>query len=205
MPDLSDTIKGRRSVRKYQAKAVPKEVIEEVLVAAGWAPSAHNAQPWRFIVLDDPAVKRELAEAMAQAWVADMAKEDAKIDEETRSARVERFANAPVLILACVTTDEMNKFPDAKRQSCERDLAVASLGAALQNLLLTAHAAGLGACWFCAPAFCKDTVRKTLEVPVDVEPQALVAMGYPAEEPTASSRKPFDDIIFENRWATKFR
>ena len=128
MPDLSDTIKGRRSVRKYQAKAVPKEVIEEVLVAAGWAPSAHNAQPWRFIVLDDPAVKRELAEAMAQAWVADMAKEDAKIDEETRSARVERFANAPVLILACVTTDEMNKFPDAKRQSCERDLAVASLG-----------------------------------------------------------------------------
>ena len=69
-----DTIKERRSVRKYQAKPVPQEAIEEVLAAAGWAPSAHNAQPWRFIVLADPEVKRKLAEAMAKSWAADMVK-----------------------------------------------------------------------------------------------------------------------------------
>ena len=65
MSHVLDAIKGRRSVRKYLAQPVPQKVIEEVLVAAGWAPSAHNAQPWRFTVLADPSVKRQLAEAMA--------------------------------------------------------------------------------------------------------------------------------------------
>ena len=58
-----------------------------------------------------------------------------------------------------------------------------SLGAAMQNLLLAAHAKGLGACWFCAPGFCKETVRAVLKIPDEVEPQALIAMGYPAEKP----------------------
>ncbi len=74
MSHLLDELRERRSVRKYQARPVPEELIREVLEAAGWAPSAHNAQPWRFIVLSDPQVKRRLAEAMAEAWAADMDK-----------------------------------------------------------------------------------------------------------------------------------
>ncbi len=203
MSQLLDILRERRSVRKYQAQTVPDELIREVLAAAGWAPSAHNAQPWRFIVLVDPQVKRRLAEAMAKAWAADLAKDGVSVEPETFKLRVERFASAPALVLACLSMEGMAKFPDDERQRCERDLAVQSLAAALQNLLLAAHSLGLGACWFCAPAFCKETVRETLGIPAEVEPQTLIAVGYPAEEPPAPSRKQLGDYCFRDRWDEK--
>ncbi|MGA3288610.1 MAG: nitroreductase family protein [Candidatus Bathyarchaeia archaeon] len=204
MSHVPDAIKERRSVRKYLARSVPKKTIEEVLVAASWAPSAHNAQPWRFIVLADKSVKRDLAEAMAESWAADIAKDGLKIEEDKRKVRVERFATAPVLILACLTMNGMDNFSDEKRQKCERDLAMQSLAAALENMLLEAHAKGLGACWFCAPGFCKETARKMLRIPDDVEPEALIAMGYPAEKPPVPSKKPLGDYCFRDKWGVKF-
>jgi F420 biosynthesis protein FbiB-like protein len=204
MPYTLDAIKKRRSIRKYQEKPVPHELIQEILQAAGWAPSAHNAQPWRFIVFANPSVKRRLAEAMAKAWAADMAKDGVSVEAETFKLRVERFANAPALVLACLSMEEMAKPSDKERQQCERDLAMQSLAAALQNLLLAAYAKGLGACWFCAPAFCKETVREALEIPSEVEPQALIALGFPAEEPPAPPKKQFGDYCFRDRWGCKF-
>ncbi len=204
MSHMLDAIKERRSVRKYSARPVPQETIEEVLVAAGWAPSAHNAQPWRFIVLADPSVKRQLADAMAESWAADIAKDGLDIEPEKFKFRVERFATAPVLILACLTMDGMDNFSDEKRQKCERDLAMQSLASALENMLLAAHAKGLGACWFCAPGFCKETVRKILKIPSDVEPEALITMGYPAEKPSVSPKKPLSDYCFKDKWGGKF-
>ena len=172
----------------------------EVLIAAGYAPSAHNAQPWRFIILDDPEAKRRLSLAMAEAWAIDLAKDGSNITPQTRNAKVERFASAPVLILACTTMDGMTKQPDLERQRVERDLAVQSLGAALQNLLLAVHARGLGGCWYCAPAFCKAAVRSTVEIPGDVEPQALIALGYSAEKPLAPIKKQLGDFCFWDKW-----
>jgi F420 biosynthesis protein FbiB-like protein len=204
MSHVLDAIKKRRSVRKYLARPVPQKAIEEVLVAAGWAPSAHNAQPWRFIILADALVKRELAEAMAESWAADIAKDGLTIEPEKLKLRVERFATAPVLILACLTMDGMDNFSDEKRQKCERDLAMQSLAAALENMLLAAHAKGLGACWFCAPGFCKETVRRVLKIPDGVEPEGLIAMGYPAEEPPVPSKKPIGDYCFRDKWGIKF-
>jgi coenzyme F420-0:L-glutamate ligase / coenzyme F420-1:gamma-L-glutamate ligase len=203
MPDLLDAIKQRRSIRKYLPKPVPKELVKEVLVAAGWAPSAHNSQPWRFIVLVDASGKRELATAMAQAWAADLAKDGAIVDAQMQKERVERFANAPALILACSTMEGLRNFPDRERQMCERDLAMQSFGAALQNLLLTAHAAGLGACWFCAPGFCKETVRKVLKIPDTVEPEAFVILGYAAESPSAPKKKSLGEYCFMDLWGSK--
>jgi coenzyme F420-0:L-glutamate ligase/coenzyme F420-1:gamma-L-glutamate ligase len=200
MSSLPHALKSRRSIRKYQPKPVPQDLIKEVLSAAAWAPSAHNAQPWRFIVLTEASSKRELSQAMAKAWAIDMTKDGVKTDEQTFLARVERFATAPVLIMACFTMEDMTKQPDQKRQIVERDLAVESLGAAMQNLLLAAESMGLGACWFCAPAFCKDAVRKTLKIPKVIEPAALVAMGYPDEKPSAPPRKPLGDFCFKGEW-----
>jgi len=204
MLEIFDAIKHRRSIRKYQAKSVPKVLIEDVLLAAGWAPSAHNAQPWRFIVLSDNHSKRDLAQRMAESWALDNAKDGSKIEGELLLSRVERFANAPILILACLTTEGMIKQPDEERQKVERDLAIESLGAAMQNLLLAAHAKGLGACWFCAPAFCKETVRKLLKIPNEVEPAALVTMGYLAESPAIPNRKQLGDYCFNGVWGNKF-
>ena len=200
---LSDIIKKRRSVRKYLPQMVPREAVLEVLVAASWAPSAHNSQPWRFIILENPSVKRELAEAMADIWVADAEKDGAKVDAKMRQERVDRFVNAPALILACSTMVGLRKFPDQKRQMFERDLAQQSLGAAMQNLLLTVHALGLGACWFCAPGFCKETVRKVLGIPEAVEPEAFVIIGYPAEIPSVPPKKPFPENCFLDTWGNK--
>ena len=204
MSHLLDELRERRSVRKYQARPVPEELIREVLEAAGWAPSAHNAQPWRFIVLADPQVKRRLAEAMAKAWAADMAKDGVSVEPETVKLRVERFADAPALVLACFCMEGMARLPDAERQGLERDLALQSLAAAMQNMLLAADSLGLGACWFCAPSFCKQTVRETLEIPSEVEPEALIALGYPAEEPPAPERKRVGDYCFKDRWGRSF-
>ncbi len=75
-----------------------------------------------------------------------------------------------------------------------------SLGAAMQNLLLAAYAAGLGACWFCAPGFCKETVRKMLTIPEAVEPEALVIMGYAAETPSAPPKKSLNEYCFVDEW-----
>ena len=200
MIDLFDVVKQRRSIRKYLSKPVQKEVILQVMATAGCAPSAHNSQPWRFIILQDDIVKRRLLDAMAEAWAKDLQRDGIKVESDKRVERVERFATAPVLILACLTLIDLRRFSDSERQMCERDLAVQSLGAALQNLLLAAYAKGLGACWFCAPAFCKETVRKILKIPDEVEPQAFVAMGYPAENPHVPIKKLLEGFCFVDIW-----
>jgi coenzyme F420-0:L-glutamate ligase/coenzyme F420-1:gamma-L-glutamate ligase len=200
MIDLFDVVKQRRSIRKYLPKPVQKEVILQVLASAGCAPSAHNSQPWRFIILQDAIVKRRLADAMADVWAKDLQRDGIKVELAKRTERVERFAAAPVLILACLTMVDLRKFPDSERQMCERDLAVQSFGAALQNLLLAAYVKGLGACWFCAPAFCKETVRRILKIPDTVEPQAFVAMGYPAEKPQVPIKKLLEGYCFVDIW-----
>ena len=200
MSQLLDTVKNRRSVREFQKRPVPLELVREALSAAGWAPSAHNAQPWRFIVLVDSQVKRGLADAMEKVWTADMAKDGTVVEPDQVRVGVERFASAPILILACLCMEDMKAQPDAERRTVERDLGLQSLAAAVENLLLAAHGLGLGACWFCAPAFCKDAVRKSLKIPPEVEPQALIAIGYPAEKPSAPRRKNLGEFCFIDRW-----
>jgi len=200
MPDLYDVVRQRRSIRSYQSKPVPKEVIQTVLESVSWAPSAHNSQPWRFIVLEDAQVKRDLAEQMADAWATDATRDNQVVDAKMRNERVERFAGAPVLILASLTMECLRKFSDEARRSIERDLAVASLGAGIQNLLLTAHASGLGACWYCAPAFCRQLVQETLKIPKHVEPHAFITLGYPEEHTPAPSRKKVRNYCFIDTW-----
>jgi coenzyme F420-0:L-glutamate ligase/coenzyme F420-1:gamma-L-glutamate ligase len=205
MDHIMDSVKKRRSIRKYSSRKVSTDILRRVLEAARWAPSAHNAQPWRFIVLTDASLKRELSEAMADVWVEDMIKDGlaSETRENQRKASVERFTRVPVLIVACLTMKEMIKYEDESRQESERDLAVQSLGAAVQNMLLAVHANGLGACWFCAPIFCKETVRKILKIPDDVEPQALITLGYPAEKPRAPSRKLLENYSYLDYWGKK--
>jgi coenzyme F420-0:L-glutamate ligase/coenzyme F420-1:gamma-L-glutamate ligase len=205
MNHIMDSIKERRSIRNYSSRKVSTDILRQVLKAARWAPSAHNAQPWRFIVLTDASLKRKLSKAMADMWIADMITDGlaSETRENQRKASVERFTRAPVLIVACLTMKDMIRYEDESRQKSERNLAVQSLGAAVQNMLLAVHANGLGACWFCAPIFCKETVRKILKIPDDVEPQALITLGYPTEKPHAPSRKPFENYSYLNYWGKK--
>jgi coenzyme F420-0:L-glutamate ligase/coenzyme F420-1:gamma-L-glutamate ligase len=202
MIDLMDAVRQRRSIRNYTQQSVPLELIREILQAATWAPSAHNAQPWQFIVLTDEACKFDLADAMAEVWLQEL--EQDGIPKTMREASVrtsaDRFSNAPVLILACLSLEDMDAYPDEKRKGNERELAIQSLGAAIQNLLLATHAKGLGACWYCAPIFCKNAVRKTLKIPEEIDPQALITLGYPTEQPNAPARKPLEYVVSGEEW-----
>jgi coenzyme F420-0:L-glutamate ligase / coenzyme F420-1:gamma-L-glutamate ligase len=195
---LLQLIHTRRSIRQFEPRPVPRSLIERLVEAACWAPSAHNRQPWRFVVLDEEGRKRQLAEAMGARLTADLRAdglEEAQIARDVaRSHR--RLTGAPVLLLVCLSMQDMDRYPDPIRQQHERLMAAQSVAMAAQNLLLVAHAEGLGACWLCAPLFCPDVVRATLGLPEAFEPQGVIALGYPAEQRT-KTREPLETrLIF---------
>ena len=116
--------------------------------------------------------------------------------ERQVSRSVVRIAQTPAAIVIFLSMADMDRYADAPRQALERTMAVQSVALAVQNMLLLAHAHGLGACWMCAPLFCPDVVRDVLGVPADWEAQALLTLGYPAEERT-KERDPLDEKV---RW-----
>jgi F420 biosynthesis protein FbiB-like protein len=201
---LIEGLKQRRSIRRYQNKPVPKELLKLLIEAASYAPSAHNAQPWRFIIITEDENKCNLANAMGEVWLEELRADGIpqRVREAFVRASVERFSNAPALILACLTLEDMEKYPDEQRQNYERDLAGQSVGAAIQNLLLAACAEGLGACWYCAPVFCKTAAKTALGLPDDVDPQALITLGYPNESPQMPPRKSTEEIASAEQWDT---
>lgn len=191
-------IQERRSIRRYLPRPVPPETIDQLLTAAVWAPSAHNRQPWRLAVIAADDTKHRLASAMGQRLRRDLAADG--LPPEAISADAERsyrrITGAPVLILFCATMIDMDVYPDRERQQNEWLMAVQSVAMAGQNLLLAAQALGLGACWMCAPLFCPDVVRETLDLPADWQPLGLVTLGYPAEE-RSKTREPLESrVIF---------
>ena len=202
MSSIRRTIKDRRSIHKYLPEDIPNHITQKVLEAATLAPSAHNAQPWRFIVVSDQKVKQRLAEAMAEKWDRDLSEDGSPPEDRERltKASITQFTQPPILILACLTMEDMDTYPDDGRQKAEYLMAVQSVAASIQNLLLAAHAEGLGTCWFCAPLFCQGTVREVLGAPKDVEPQALITLGYPDEKPKGPPRKPLKSVASQNCW-----
>lgn len=180
---LTALIRQRRSTRRFQPQPLPPELVESVLTAAIWAPSAHNRQPWRFAVVETAAARERLVQAMGQRLRADRAADgdaSAVIEADVQRSYA-HIVSAPLVIVLCLTMADMDVYPDERRRAAERLMAVQSVAMAGQNLLLAAHAAGLGACWMCAPLFCPDVVRAALALPPDWEAQGLVVMGYPAE------------------------
>ena len=181
--DLINALLSRRSIRRYRPDPVPRDLIEQVLTAAIWAPSAHNRQPWRFAVVSQEAAKVTLAAAMGarlrRDLEADGAPEDWIMKDTARS--YERLTHAPVLVVVSLSMVAMDTYPDEQRRQREYLMAVQSTAMAGQNLLLAAHGLGLGACWMCAPLFAPNIVRGALALPDDWQPQGLITLGYPAE------------------------
>ena len=186
MTDPLELLLSRRSIRRYTDQPIPPATIDRLLTAATQAPSAHNRQPWRFAILEDGATKSRLAAAMGRRLRRDLAADglDAAAIERDAGRAYGRISGAPLLILLCLTLADMDDYPDARRRGHEMTMAVQSAAMAGQNLLLAAHALGLGACWLCAPLFCPDVVSATLALPPDWQPQGLITAGYPAEAKT---------------------
>lgn len=194
---LHDLIRSRRSIRRYTDLPVPAEMVERLLTSATWAPSAHNRQPWRFAVIESDSAKQTLTAAMGDRLRADrLADGDPveAVEADVNRSRA-RIASAPIVIAVCLSMTDMDRYPDTRRKKAEYTMAVQSVAMAVQNLLLAAHAEGLGACWMCAPLFCPDAVIEALNLPGDWEPQALITLGYPASEGKPAVRRPLYDVV----------
>ncbi|MDW8022237.1 MAG: nitroreductase family protein [Nitrososphaerota archaeon] len=201
--DAVNLLKSRRSIRKYKPSMVSREVVKSILDLASWAPSAHNAQPWRCIIIDDEGVKARLAREMGRAWLSDMARDGVPREKAEKIVEVEsweRITKSPIVIIVCLTMEDMHKYPDRRRRKAEYVMGVQSVAAYIQNLLLSAHYHGLGACWVCAPLFCPNVVKKTLNLPRNFEPQAMITMGYADEQPLPPPRKGVDTVCAFNFW-----
>ena len=148
-----ETIRIRRSVRKYRRDPIPESVLDPLLEALRLAPSACNNQPWRFVVVTDAETRKALAHA----------------------ARDQMFiADAPVIIVGCGFPAKAYQHMGGTGNSVDIDLAVA-----LDHLMLAAAGAGLGTCWI--GAFSERAVRQVIGAPDDVKVVALTPLGYPLE------------------------
>ena len=167
--DIYEIIKKRRSVRAYENRPVTDEILNRLLEAARWAPSARNLQPWKFIVVRDEKRRKDLADAANQQLF---------------------LAQAPIII-AAVGLDP------GYLMSCQVPAYAVDVAIAVDHLTLAAAAEGLGTCWI--GAFSQDRVRSILGVPGSQKVVALVPLGYPADEPVPRTRKPVQDLVCYDR------
>lgn len=195
--DFLALAKGRRSVRVFEDRPVPRAALEAMIEVAGWAPSPHGRQPWRFAVLTRPDAKRALADAMGAEWqrTLEMDGEPAEIVALRLHKSHERIQTAPAILLACLYLEDLDHYRDADRQRAETTMATQSLGAAIQNALLCAYSLGLHTGWMCAPLFCPETVRSALGLEETLIPHALITVGYLAREPKRRPHRSLDELI----------
>jgi len=194
---VHDLLRSRRSIRNFRPGAPAAETLDRLFASAAAAPSAHNRQPWRFVVIEDAGAKATLARAMGDRLAADRRRdhdaEDAIARDVARSFA--RMTGAPVLILVCLTLEHADVYPDGTRCNAEFLMAVQGTAMAAQNLLLAAQAEGLAACWMCAPLFCPDVVQGALGVADHWQPQGLIALGLAADAGRDRLRRPLSDFV----------
>jgi len=194
---LEELIVGRRSVRRYEARPVPRELVERVLEAGRWAPSPHGRQPWRFAVLTREERKRGLADAMGDEWRRQLGfdgHDRVEIEARLRNSRA-RILGAQVLIIPCLFLGELDPYPDPDRRAAEATMAVQSLGCAVQNMLLTAYHLELDGGWMCAPLFCPTVVGAALGLDPALAPHALITLGYAAADPLRRPRRSLEQLV----------
>lgn len=195
--DLVTLLRDRRSVRQYESRPVPRDFIMQMLEAARWAPSPHGRQPWRFVVLTQMAPKTRLADFMGETWQRnlEMDGQDAAIVNVRREKSRQRILSAPAIIVPCLYLEDLDRYPDEQRQADETTMAIQSLGAAIQNMLLMAYDLGLDTGWMCAPLFCPEVVVEALDLDTRLIPHALITVGYAAADPRRRERLPLETLI----------
>jgi coenzyme F420-0:L-glutamate ligase / coenzyme F420-1:gamma-L-glutamate ligase len=190
--DIHTILRARRSVRRFKTDLIPAPVIQRIIETATYAPSAHNLQPWRFAVVTSSVVRTRLGQALTAKMVADMNAAGAPESEiEMRKKRsMRRLNEAPVVILLCRdVTDIRQDEPE------EITMAVQSVAACGLQLLLAAHAEGMGGNWICWPLYAQEAARDALELPDTWEPQGMFILGYADEEPREKVLKPLQEVV----------
>lgn len=183
-------IKSRRSIRKYDERAVSGELLQHLLDAAIWAPSGTNSQSWLFTAIQNKGTLAKLNEVVRgslAAWKPDDAYPVKKVAQaKAMMAGFNFYYNAPTLIVASNSQSNQNGMPDC--------------AAALQNIMLAAHSLGLGSCWINQLRWVNDHADVkgflfSLGIPTEHVVYGAVAVGYAAHTPEAPARKSGTTII----------
>ena len=169
--DVWEAIQGRRSIRKYSARGVESEKINQILEAGRLAPSASNSQQWKFIAVTDAD---KLGQNMAQAC-----------------GNQQFVAKAPAVLVVCAT--QANRM-----MTCGQPAETVDASIALSFMILEAWELGLGGCWL--GHFYEDKVKALLGIPDAARVVAVAPLGYPAETPAPRPRKKAEEVISHNRY-----
>ena len=197
--DLHNFLRSRRSIRRFEPIPVATNVLIRVIETATYAPSAHNREPWRFVVVTREHQKSQLADMLAIDFHRDL--EGDGIDQKEIEKRIRisktRINNSPVVIMLCMDESEMDVYNDLNgtRAVAEHIMAIQSVAAAGLLLQLAACAEGLDSVWTCSPLFAANTVKLTLNLPDTWQPQAMFFMGYSVEKPKAKSLKNLNEVV----------
>ncbi|MFA4946330.1 MAG: nitroreductase family protein [Candidatus Micrarchaeia archaeon] len=164
---VTEAINGRRSIRAFNADALPEGALDELKEAVRWAPSAMNAESRRFYFVTNKGKIEELCAVTRRGFKPEM----------------------PLIVIGCTHADGLARFGEKAERFSLMDVS-----ASVENLLLAAHALGLGSVW--CGAFDAEGVRKALAIPKEFEPVVLVPVGVPAEKPEGK-RKPASETVVE--------
>ncbi len=195
-------LKSRRSIRKYRPEPIPFSVVEQLIEAVRWAPSAGNRQNFRFLLVTMPAQRKAMAEAVNAVLDdlrANLRKKLRKVSEHYL-ANFTHFAEAP-LILAPIhrSAPSLLVQDHAAAQPVAGEEALCSVSAAITQLLLAAQTLGLGACWMTGPLVARPQLEELLKVPAGWTLSALIPLGYPAESPPVPKRRERKHLILPQR------
>ena len=184
--ELLEAVAARRSVRRYKDAPVPREVLEQLLETACWAPSAENMQPWYFVALTNEEDIRLLYETMERV------SEEMRPHLEALYPRHPRIVDQVVGFLRCLGGAPVYVLVFLQQDyGAVRDSMLESTAAAIQNLLLAAHEKELGACWVnAATGLGYGPALRELFAPGKGEFVSLVTLGYPDQSPRTPGRKP---------------
>ena len=161
-----ELVAGRYSCRNYKDMPVSEDLILKIIEAARLAPSAVNRQPWKFLILDTPELKQSVIDCYSRDWV----------------------KTAPVFIVAL--GDHSSAW---HRGGDNKDHTDVDLSIAVEHICLAASSLNLGSCWICN--FDADKFKRELNIPSDLEPVAIIPIGYPADTVIEKKRKPIEEIV----------
>jgi nitroreductase len=200
--ELMQAIKERRSIRRFTEETVDESDLLEILDAARWAPNAGHQQLWQLVVIKNKEIIQKMVRAVTAQY--DFLSEKLGLTNELtgNKSNAVLFGGAPVTIAVFMKPYESKTNEVLKQLGCteleiqrlrgQSDLQ--SVAAAIQNLLLAAHAKGYGTCWMCAPLLASREIEKILAIKEPWQLKALIPIGKPLIKPHSSTRKELEEI-----------
>jgi nitroreductase len=202
---LEEAMRTQRAIRRLKTDPVDDALVRRLIELALKAPTGSNAQNWEFIVVRDPEVKARLARQNRRAWAIyggigrRMARNDPKMRKVLDAVQwqADHFEETPVLVVACLKGPRLF-FPPMIASSY-----FGSIYPSVQNLLLAARAAGLGAALITLPLWSTFAARRILGCPWKVFPCAVIPLGWPRGHYGPTTRRPIDEVVSLDRYGNR--